>query len=170
MRNRAGTMVYGSFRERPASKIRLSPFFRALQAGSWLIAVGLPIYFLVAIRRYDGEVPMHFDFTGNVTRTGPATEAIITLVTTALCVIGLLVLARYPRILNFPVMLTEDNVQQQYRYGIELMTWVAAACAGIMVVMAFAQLSGWSINWIWWPLGGMFVAIGYYIWRRLKAQ
>ena len=165
VRNRAGDMIYGSFRERPQPDVHLSLFYRALQVISGVIAIGLPIYFMFEIRNYDGQIPVHFDFEGNVTRTGPAIEAIISLVVIALCVLGLVILARYPRIMNYPVMLNERNVQHQYRYAMHLMIWVGVACAGVLVVMTFGWLAGWSMAWMWLPMAVMFAAMGYYVWR-----
>ena len=169
-RNRAGEIIYGSFSERPKPDFRLSPFYRALQILSVIVAIGLPSYFMIAIRGYDGQIPMQYDFEGNVTRTGPATEAMITLWVVALCVLGLIVLARYPRIMNFPVMLNEHNVQQQYRYAMHMMIWAGLACAGLMVVMTFGWLVGLSMTWIWLPMGVMFATMGYYIWRMFTTQ
>lgn len=150
LRNRHGDLIYTTVQQRPHPDFSLAPFYRGMEIFTGLIAIGLPLVFVTL-----GVLDV---------------EAAVTLILLGLSTIGCLVLSRFPRVMNYPVMLHERNVQQQYRYGVQMMLWVAAACAGLMVVLTGEWLTSTSLGLFWLPLAVIFIAMGHFIWRMFKTQ
>ena len=164
-RNRHGAIIYTSLQQRPQPNFKLTPLYRGLQLFSAVVAIALPVVFLIVASGREAVLPLQYGPEGQINRSGSLTEATVTLVVVGLSTLGSLVLARYPRIMNYPVMLTEYNVQQQYQYGVKMVLWVAASCAAIMVVMVVNWTTALSIGWMWLPFSLMFATMGFYIWR-----
>ena len=160
--------IYGGFKDRPEPDFRLDPLHKALLVFSTLLAVVMPIYFWLQTTHMDGTLPMHYNTAGEVTREGSVVEAGITVTVLGLLVIGLVLLSRYPRIFNYPTMLTEHNVQRQYKTSVQMMAWTSVGSAGIMVVMTGNWLGWLSMNWVWLPLGIMIGAVVWCIARMIK--
>lgn len=152
IRNREGVVVYPSFQDRPNPDFILDSFHRALLLVSLLLAIGLPIYFLLWSFGVSGVLPMQYSFSGEVTREGSTVEGAVTLAVLGATTIGVAVLARYPRVYNFPVTLTEHNVQRQYLNAVQMMCWLAASMVMTMAIMVGSWLGVISAGWNWLPM------------------
>ncbi|MDR8019051.1 hypothetical protein [Nesterenkonia aerolata] len=129
-----GTLVYPSVASRPQPEIQLGPVDRLLGPVSTALMIAAVAGFIGVARQAGGEVPVHFGVDGEATRTGGIwTEGTITFLLVGLVWAGLLVLARYPRVYNYPHMLTEHNVQAQYRNGVQMVLRNAAALPLILL-------------------------------------
>src|SRR5699024_2071521 len=170
IRNRDGEVVYTSFQERPKPTFVLDPLHKGLLGSSAILAFGLLVYFFFRSLSMDENLPMHYDFSGDVTRVGSAWEGVGTLAMLAVTTFGVVILARYPRIYNFPFMLTEHNVQRQYKNAVQMMAWLAFSCVLIMVVMVGSWLGVFSVHWTWAAVALMMLSMIFFIWRMFKLQ
>lgn len=161
-------IIATGLRDRPKPNFRLDALHRGLFGISVVIAVTAPVIFWAKTWNMGGTLPMHYNMAGEVNREGSVTEAGITLIVVGLVTIGLVVLRRYPRIFNYPTMLTEDNVQKQYKTAVQMIAWTTLGSALIMVVMTGSWLGYMGITWIWLPLGIMFCAVGVSIVRMFR--
>ena len=152
IRNHDGDVVYTSFSERPPAEFTLDLFHRALLVISVVLAAGFPLYFLLWARGMGGSLPMQYGVDGEVTREGSAAEAVIVLSVLGITAIGLAVLTRYPRIFNFPFMLTEHNVQRQYKNAAQMLVWVTAGTALLEAVMVGSWIGVLSAGLFWIPM------------------
>ncbi|NWN87770.1 MAG: hypothetical protein HLX51_04395 [Micrococcaceae bacterium] len=168
IRNRDGDVVYTSFQERPQPAFALDPLHKGLLGISAVLALGLFVYFFFRSLSMDENLPMHYDFSGDVTRVGSSWESVGTLAMLAVTTVGVVILARYPRIYNFPFMLTEHNVQRQYKNAVQMMAWLAFSCALIMLVMVGSWLGVFSVHWTWVAVALMMLSLGYFMWRMFK--
>lgn len=170
IRNRDGEVVYTSFQERPKPTFVLDPLHKGLLGSSAILAFGLLVYFFFRSLSMDENLPMHYDFSGDVTRVGSAWEGVGTLAMLAVTTFGVVILARYPRIYNFPFMLTEHNVQRQYKNAVQMMAWLAFSCALIMLVMVGSWLGVLFVYWTWVAVALMMLSMGYFIRRMFKLR
>lgn len=159
-----------TFSERPQPKFELDPFHKVLLAVSMISAVGLPVYFFLRSSGAQGNFALHYDFTGDVTREGSFQEAAIILVLLSLLTIGCGLLTRYPRIFNFPVTLTRDNVQRQYKNAVQMVVWIVAAMAAILAIMVGGWLGILSVDLMWLPLATMGIILIVFIRRMIKLR
>ncbi|MCT1616621.1 hypothetical protein GKZ75_02295 [Kocuria indica] len=170
IRNHDGDAVYTSFSERPPAEFMLDLFHRALLVISVVLAAGLPVYFLLWARGIGGPLPMQYGVDGEVTREGSPAEAVIVLSVLGITTIGLAVLTRYPRIFNFPFMLTEHNVQRQYKNAVQMLVWVAAGMALLEVVMIGVWMGVLSENLFWIPVAAILGSTVVFIVRMFKLR
>lgn len=146
--------------ERPEPNFSLDPFHRVLRIVSVIVVVILPAYSTFRLPALGGELPMQSSFSGEVSRTGSAGEAIMSLLFLAVITVGLALLSRYPQSFNFLVPLTGDTIQEQYQNAVRMIIWIAAALALIGVVMTgtwLGLLPMWAIAVPLVALGGSLI-------------
>lgn len=151
-------------------KTTLDPGHRALRAGTVVAAVLVPLYFLVGSLGIEGELPMRYSLSGEVSRTGSVTEARFIVASLGAVTIGMIVLARFPQTFNYVVAITEENKQRQYRNASQMMIWIAVAFVVIQIVMVGTWLHGLPIILVFVPLAGMGAAIIYFLSRMLRLK
>ncbi len=88
---------------------------------------------------------------------------------------GLMWLANYPHLLNYPVRLTTDNIYRQYRYAQRLLRVISSL---VVVMLAFIKYMGIQVTFGQldaipvWPVllmvAAMFATVGVYIYSSLK--
>ena len=165
-----GDQSITTFSERPQPNFTLDPFHKVLRAVSMIAAVALPVYFFLRSVGAQGDFALHYDFTGDVTREGSFQEAAIILVLLSLLTIGCGVLTRYPRIFNFPVTLTRDNVQRQYKNAVQMLVWVVAGMAAVLAIMVGGWLGILSVDLMWLPIAAMGIVLIVFIRRMVKLR
>lgn len=169
-RNTSDEAQITTFSERPQPNVTLDPFHKALLIISVVVAVVLPVYFGVQMAGAEGSIPMQYDFSGEVTREGSVREAIITTVVLSVLTIGIAVLSRYPRIFNFPVVLTQENIQRQYKNGVQLLVWITASMAALLGLMVGSWLGYVSIHLVLVPVAVMLVIVVFFIARMARMR
>lgn len=162
-----GDQPLTTFSERPQLNFALDPFHKVLLAVSMIAAVALPVYFFLRSFGAQGDFALHYDFTGDVTREGSLQEAAVILVLLSLLTIGCGVLTRYPRIFNFPVTLTRENVQRQYKNAVQMLVWIVAGMAAILAIMVGGWLGILSVDLMWLPLAAMGIVLIVFIRRMI---
>lgn len=165
-----GDQLITTFGERPQPTFELDPFHKVLLAISMILAVALPVYFFLRSWGVQGDFALHYDVTGDVTREGSLQEAAIILLLLSLLTIGCGVLTRYPRIFNFPVTLTRDNVQRQYKNAVQMLVWIVASMAAVLAIMVGGWLGILSVNLVWVPILAMGIVLIVFIRRMIKLR
>lgn len=142
-----GTLIYPTTRSRPKPTFTLDPLHRALMVISVAVPVMLTVFVAAQIPMMDQQVPVHFSWDGTVNRYGSPWEGFWTAAGVTVMIIGIAVLARYPRVFNNPVELNSSNVQQQYKNAVQMLTWLNLA----MAIMAVGMMGLW-FEPLWFPL------------------
>ncbi|GAA4841505.1 DUF1648 domain-containing protein [Garicola koreensis] len=142
-----GTLIYPTTRSRPKPTFTLDPLDRALMAISVAVPVMLTVFVAAQIPMMDQQVPVHFSWDGTVNRYGSPWEGFWTAAGVTVMIIGIAVLAKYPRVFNNPVELNSSNVQQQYKNAVQMLTWLNLA----MAIMAVGMMGLW-FEPLWFPL------------------
>ncbi|GAA1455317.1 DUF1648 domain-containing protein [Nesterenkonia lacusekhoensis] len=165
-----GTLVYPTAKSRPQPAVRMDPFHRGLLASSVAVAVLVSVYTLLQIPSMSEEVPVRWGFSGDVTYGSPATM-IWPVLGLLVGTLGCAVLARYPRIYNYPRELNERNVQRQYRNGAQLMVWTTASLAMTTLGMALPAITGAETAALTLVgVGMLMLSSGYFIWKMLTLK
>ena len=99
---------------------------RIRRASTALMIVGVVVG-LGALPLLGEEVPIHFGFDGVADGWGARWELVGVLALWAVIQVGIDLLSRRPRIMNFPTVLTSRNVQRAYREGERMLVIVGAA-------------------------------------------
>lgn len=170
LREPDGTFSYPRGRSLPQPNFTLDPLHRSLLWISVLVPVLLVGYVGSQMSSMPDEVPVHFGLDGSVNRYGSPWEGFWTMVGVTVVISSLAVLARFPRLFNYPVMLTSNNVQAQYQNAVQLMVWMNVSMAVITVGMMSIWFDlGW-INLVWVGLGLMLVMMVFFIRRTFKLR
>ncbi|TXC76113.1 DUF1648 domain-containing protein [Luteibaculum oceani] len=99
---------------RPPYQFRYPLTDKLLDISCLALAISSWLYLFYHYGSIPAKVPMHFNAAGEITRYGVKAELfILTVVATAVAG-GLVALAKYPRIYNYPVEITAKNAQKQY--------------------------------------------------------
>lgn len=125
--------------ERPIIKLDKRPQDLALEIATFfgmLLLIGLPVLYYAELPE---TVPTHFNVEGIADRHGSKNSLwMLPFVGTLMC-IGLYALNRVPHFFNYPVEITEENAEKNYRNGTALIRWI-----NLITVFSFAYIE-WRI-------------------------
>lgn len=170
MRNHTGDTVFTNPQERPQPAVELDGLHKFLLWVSMVLAIVLPVFFGLQTFGTTDLLPVRYSVDGQVLREGAVWEAIVGLTLLGLGTLAIAILARHPRIFNYPFMLTERNAGRQYKNSAQMMVWVAFGMALTMVVMTGSWLGVISMTWIWVALAVTVGAAVVGIWRMIKLR
>ncbi len=140
--------------------------------GALLILFGLPVILYYSLPE---TIPIHYGFDGIPDGYGHRRMIWLLPAIGILLYGGMMWLANYPHVFNYPVKLTTDNIYRQYRYAQRLLRMIST-----LVIMLFAFLNYMSIQITFgeldaiptWPLllmlAAIFASVGSYIYKALK--
>jgi uncharacterized membrane protein len=163
--------------DRPVLIVSLTPlqtFF--LTTGGLLVFVQWVFLF----RDYGGLpgiVPSHYNAHGEVDgNANKSTLFLLPAITTLLFVL-MIILYRFPHMMNYPIKVTPENAKNLYRLSIDLVCYMAFALSATMFYLTYqtirvAQgyavgLGAWSVLFF---LGLIFVPMVYVIIRMFKMK
>lgn len=155
---------------RPEPDFQLDALHRLLAGFSIGVAITAPILFALQSLGTLELLPVRYGMDGQVLREGSVWEAIGGLVLLGLGTLTLVSLSRYPKIFNYPVTLTERNVQGQYKAGVYTLVWVAFSMALTMLILVASWLELITIGWIWLALLLTVTAVVVGITRMFKLR
>jgi uncharacterized membrane protein len=87
------------------------------------------------------KIPTHFGLTGKVDAWGPKTTLLALAAIGAVMYAVLGIVSRFPHTFNYPVPITEQNAERQYRIALSAMRWIKMEC-----VWMFAYLNWQTIQ------------------------
>lgn len=165
-----GRLVYPTARSRPKPQVTLDPLHRALMVISLLVPVLLTVFMATQVPAMGGQVPVHFGFDGSGSRYGSPWEGFWAMVVMTALIIGVAVLARYPRTFNMPVELNEHNAQAQYANAVRMMVWLNVSMAVITVGMMSMWFGTLWLGPAWVGVLLMVVSMAVFIRRMFKLR
>lgn len=163
--------------ERPKLETRPGILDRVLDNAGWIMLALLWIYTAMQYASLPDVIPIHFNASGEPDGTGA--RYIIWLLPSIATVlsIGLSFLERYPHVYNYPIALTESNVQRQYRLAIRLMQSIrigmvllfgSIVVETVLVVSRYPDgLGGWTLPVM---LSFVLVPIIVYFWAAHRSR
>ncbi|GAG16617.1 unnamed protein product [marine sediment metagenome] len=85
------------------------------------------------------RIPTHFDMTGSPDAWGPKSTLLILPAVTAFMYVLLAVACRFPHTFNYPVQITPENAQRQYRIALLVTRWFKVEMIGMFAYIEW----GW---------------------------
>jgi hypothetical protein len=141
-----------------------------------ILAIGGLVWALYPLLLYSsiGEsvtIPIHFNFSGEADGWGDRRFLTIPPLIALTLYIGMTVLERFPNIYNYPVKVTETNIDALYRLGVSMIRHIKTVLMFIFAYIgnaAITYVDGGHLKQIWvvWVLVGvMFAMMVIYIVR-----
>lgn len=96
-------------------KLEKTKFDYVMQGLSLLCLLLTSLYLLFNWGNIDSLIPGHFDSNGMINRMADKSEILITLATGWIMVVGMLIISKFPKIWNVPVLVDKDNQESVYR-------------------------------------------------------
>src|SRR5262245_11993508 len=122
--------------ERPILDLSLSQTDRFLES---IAAFGLILLIAISVIYWQAlpeAVPTHFGFAGKPDAWGSRNTILILPIAGIVSYLLLTIINRYPHVFNYPVPITPENAERQYRLGQRIIRLVKA---GIMLLFAYIE-------------------------------
>jgi hypothetical protein len=162
---------------RPVIDLQRTSLDNILEA---LAALGLiaPVYYLIKLwPQLPDRFPTHFGVTGAPDAWG-GRESLLPLLIIGLFLYALLTgLSFLPQVYNYPVEITPDNAERQYRLARGLILWMKVELVWLFgytqwssIQVALGGASGLGIGFLPVILGVVFGTIGVYLWKAFRQR
>ncbi|MEH6937747.1 DUF1648 domain-containing protein [Bacillus sp. JJ664] len=119
---------------RPRLDIQRTPLQNWINIISVFIIGGTAIYLLVNYAKLPDQIPMHFNYLGDVDYRGPKESIFILLGVSILIYILNKRTQRIPHKFNYIVEITEENAEKQYQMAVRMMSIMNLE---IMIIIAY---------------------------------
>ena len=103
-------------------KIRRGKMDMILNLLCLILLIGITLWLPIFWDRIPDQVPMHYDFAGNIDRWGKKSEMLLLPVMAWLLYLLLTVIERFPKIWNTGVTVTEENRERVYTLLLHLIS------------------------------------------------
>jgi uncharacterized membrane protein len=140
-------VVYRRLAERPQRDYETGAWTRRIRTGSLALAILGVVAGLVALPFLPDEIPVHFGITGEADRWGSRWELLVILGVWVVVQVGMDLLSRHPRLVNFPGPLTSENVQRLYRAAERMLVHMGAGVALIFAGLV-GEMAGAPLLWL----------------------
>ena len=107
-----------------------------------LVLLGTTVYVMISWTQMPEQIPLHYDFSGNVTDYGGKTALIPILAITWFIFILMTVLVKFPKAWNIPVTVTKENFERVYSITRGLMEAVKFEAVLLMIVTIISAVKG----------------------------
>ena len=138
---------------KPKIKIEIDTTGRIIEA---LSVIALVFMIIIAVYYY-GElpdtVPQHYDYNGNPDKYGDKSVMFVLPGIAMFLYIGLTILTMFPHIFNYPVKITKENAEKQYKLAIRLLRTLK-----LVIIVLFAFITYASMK----TALGEFAGVGVY--------
>jgi uncharacterized membrane protein len=126
--------------ERPSLVIPLTPTDRVVEFAA---ACGLALCILMAAlywRALPNSIPTHYGWKGEPNGWGPKWTMLLMPGFALVLYLLLSVLSRFPHRWNYPVAVTAENAERQYRIGLSAMRWMKASFCWLAADITWASI------------------------------
>jgi uncharacterized membrane protein len=162
---------------RPILKIPLSPTEYGLEV---FAVLGLLFGFMTARlywTRLPESIPTHFGAAGRPDAWGPKWNLLLLPAVSLLMYALITIVSRFPHIYNYPVQITEENAERQYRIARSLMYWLKAEIVWLLtylewgsIQVALGNARGLGVTMLPILTVIMLATVGIYMYRARKAR
>lgn len=109
-----------NFSNQPKIIIRPTTLDRLMDILSVLLLVSMWIYTFFQYSQLPEKIPIHFNLKNEVDGWGNRNSIFILPIISFFQTIGLIILNYFPHTFNYPIQITEENAQKQYRLATQL--------------------------------------------------
>lgn len=126
---------------RPKIKLKKNQTQKMLEIITFLCVAFCFVYPAIYYSVLPEQVPMHFNYKGEVDNYGSKNSVFVLGIIGAITAFGLYKLNQYPHIFNYPVKITPENVEKQYRDAVKMLSYV-----NLLIAILFAIISYQVVN------------------------
>lgn len=120
-----------------SSKSAIRPIDRLLDSFGWSALIVLWGYVILTYNELPDTIPIHFNFKNEPDNYGSKMTLFVLPVVATVVFALFTVLLKMPQKLNYPVKITPENAQQQYRYSSALLRYMKMAIALSFLLMSY---------------------------------
>jgi Domain of unknown function (DUF1648) len=128
-------------RDRPRVHVDWTPFDRGMLLAAIVATLGSWLVLAAAWSALPERIPIHFDLGGQPNGWGGRGQGILLPAVGTLMLVLLGVLARFPRLYNYPWRITPDNAAVQYRLARHFMVLLLAYLEALFLAMEWGMLA-----------------------------
>ena len=102
-----------------------------------VVLLGTTVYTCIMWQQVPDQVPLHYDFSGNVTDYGGKGSMVLLLAIAWVSFAGMTILVKFPNTWNMPVKVTAENVERLYsitRGMLEVVKFIIVILFAFMVI------------------------------------
>ncbi|MDT8717646.1 DUF1648 domain-containing protein [Clostridium sp. 19966] len=160
--------------KRPVLKLNYSWLDKIITSVAFIALAASFLLVFMNLGNLPSKVPTHADATGNVNGWGSKYVLIILPIINIIMFLSLIALSKFPHIYNYPVEITEENAEYQYRNARSLMINLNALCTVMFAYICWqsVQLAKYGkdsgIIFVFLFILIMFIAIAYYAVKAMK--
>lgn len=139
-----------------------------------VVAIATVVYYFPVL---PAKIPTHFDITGAVDGWGPKSTLLMMPVVTLAMYILLSVVCLFPHTFNYPVAITEENAERQYRIALTVIRWLKMemvwmfACINMQTIqVALGNAKGMGPAFAFVSLGAITATIIVLLVRAYRAR
>lgn len=127
-------------KERPKIKPQLSMMDKICEVITLAILLAIWICLIVNYSKLPETIPVHFNASGVADGFGEKKSIFSLPIVATVMFFGLFLLSRFPRILNYPKKITEENAYVQYLYATRLVRYLNFALVVIFGYLILASI------------------------------
>jgi uncharacterized membrane protein len=162
---------------RPKIEIGLTTSDKILEIVGWISVIFIWALTILKYPSLPESIPTHFNASGQVDDYGGRGTILFLPVLGTILFGGLTILNKYPHIFNYPVPVTEENAERQYRNAIRLIRYIKLILVLTFLAIEFMTIqtaAGKSTGLATWFLPAMlvvlFVPIAFFIFKAVKLK
>lgn len=125
--------------------------------------------------RLPASVPLHFGITGEPDLWGPKLTFWLIPSIGVISYLSMTLTNFFPNTFNYPVPITPENIENQYKIARQLLLWMKAELTGLllwiewqMIQVALQNSPRFSILYLLVFLGILFFTVGFYLWQSYR--
>lgn len=115
--------------------IEMSTGDRLLENLGWVIVVLMWVFLFINYAKIPETIPTHFDAAGKPDDFGSKLSFIIIPIIGTALFIGLTILNRFPHIFNYPIKITEENKEKQFRLATRMIRVLKLSLAIVFLLL-----------------------------------
>lgn len=120
---------------RPKIKIQLTGIDKTIEIAGWLLLLITCILAVYQFYTLPQIIPVHYNLSGTPDRYGNKSSLFILPAIAIILFIGMTWLNKYPHVFNYPVNITPDNAEMQYRFATRLLRYMKMILALIFLLI-----------------------------------
>ena len=123
--------------DRPRLNLKKSNTDLFLEYLTWGLICSSLIYTIIYYSRLPENIPMHFDYSGKVTRYGAKDSIWALNIVGMLVVYGGFYLNKFPHIFNYPQKITLENAKKFYSDATKIIRYINLCIAFLFSIISF---------------------------------
>jgi len=125
----------------PKIKIELTGLDKLLEAIIWILIIIHWVMVLYFYPKLPESIPIHFNAHGEVDGYGSPNTLFDLPIISTITIVGMSILCRFPHIFNFPMQITPENIERQYKNAIRLLRVLNLLIATLFVCITYEVIA-----------------------------